>query len=171
LLLESKPGSERVQEAELKVGETKAPELITPLDGDELAAAAFVALRANKPAPQPAPAAVVAAPLPESFTVVFDSFPSGASVVEGDVKLGTTPMQLSLRNAGLEKEPRKFSIVRDGFLSYAVVQGPSREPVRVLATLALDPNAQKPPEPAHNVPEKRRKTEAPREEPELRTRR
>jgi hypothetical protein len=111
--------------------------------------------------------------MPESFTVVFDSFPSGASVVEGDVKLGTTPMQLSLRNAGLEKEPRKFSIVRDGFLSYAVVQGPSREPVRVLATLALDPNAaaQKPPAPAQKAPEKRRKSEAPREEPELRTRR
>ncbi len=141
--------------------------------GVVLAAAALVALRANKPAPQPAPAPVAAAPVPESFTVVFDSFPSGASVVEGDVKLGTTPMQLSLRNAGLEKEPRKFSIVRDGFLSYAVVQGPSREPVRVLATLAQDPNAaaQRPPAPAQKAPEKRRKSEAPREEPELRTHR
>src|SRR5207244_8968146 len=103
---------------------------------------AFVALR---PRPAPAPVPIQAAPapavMPESFTVVFDSFPSGAFVVEGEVKLGTTPMQLSLRNAGLEKEPRKFSIVREGFLPYAVVQGPSREPVRVRAALAVDPNA------------------------------
>ena len=32
-----------------------------------------------------------------SFTVVFDSFPGGAFVLEGELKLGTTPMQLSLR--------------------------------------------------------------------------
>jgi serine/threonine-protein kinase len=135
-----------------------------------LGAAAFVALRASKPAPPP-PAPVAQqpapAPLPEAFTVVFDSFPSGAAVMEGDARLGTTPMQLSLRNAGLEKEPRKFSLVREGFLSYAVVQGPSREPVRVLATLAADPGAatRKPP------PEKRRRSAEPEAEPELRTRR
>ena len=94
-------------------------------------------------------------------------------MLEGDLKLGTTPMQLSLRNVGLEKEPRKFSIVREGFLPYAVVQGPSREAVRVLATLAADPNAkaQAPAFPTEKAPEKRRKAETPGEEPELRTRR
>ena len=100
--------------------------------------AAFVLTR--KPAPPPAP--VVAQPtLPDAFTVVFDSFPNGADVYDGDKKIGVTPMQMTLRNAGLDTAPRKFRIVRDGFFPYEVTQGQSRETVRVQATLATDPAA------------------------------
>jgi serine/threonine protein kinase len=144
------------------------------LGGVALAVALVVALRGPKAAPPPPPPQPVAqAPMPEAFTVVFDSFPSGAEVREGDKKLGSTPMQLSLRNAGLDKEPRKFNLVREGFLPYEVVQGPSREPVRVLATLAADPQAavQKPPEPPKPAGHPRKTAVPPDEEPELRTRR
>lgn len=105
-------------------------------------AAVLVLRRAPPPVPVPAPVPVVA-PMPDSFTAVFDSFPSGAALYEGEAKLGETPMQLSMRNAGLDAQPRKFRIVREGFLPYEVVQGPSRDAVKVLATLAPDPEAQK----------------------------
>ena len=85
-------------------------------------------------------------------------------------------MQTSLRNAGLDTAPRKFRIVRDGFLPYEVMQGQSREPVRVLATLAVDPAAaiarekEKEKEKAVETPKKRQRQPT-QEEPELRTRR
>jgi hypothetical protein len=114
--------------------------------------------------------------------VVFDSFPSGADVLEGDKRIGATPMQTSLRNAGLEASPRKFRIVRTGFLPYEVMQGPSREPVRVLATLAADPAAAAQAAEAQRAAEEQRAAEQkaaaerkrkPKndEEPELRIRR
>jgi len=145
-----------------------------------LAIAGVVVLR--KPATPPPPAAPVVQPLPEAFTVVFDSFPSGAEVYDADRKIGSTPMQTSLRNAGLDNAPRKFRIVRDGFLPYEVMQGQSREPVRVLATLAVDPAAtiarekekekekEKDKEKAVETPKKRQRQPT-QEEPELRTRR
>jgi len=144
--------------------------------GAGLIAIAIAGVALLRKPPPPAPVAAAPAPMPDAFTAVFDSFPSGADLMEGESKLGTTPMQLSLRNAGLDASPRKFRIVRAGFLPYEVVQGPSREPVRVLATLAPDPAAaaaqktpDKKPEPP---PEKPRRHAAEGEEaPELRTRR
>ncbi|HUJ25891.1 MAG TPA: serine/threonine-protein kinase [Myxococcales bacterium] len=139
-----------------------------------LAVAALALMRSSPrqaplPVPNPVPAPVPAAPMPEAFTVVFDSFPSGAALYEGEQKLGETPMQLSLRNAGLDAQPRKFRIVREGFLPYEVVQGPSREPVKVLATLAPDPEAQK--KQAEEQPKEKPKKREPQDAPDLRIQR
>jgi serine/threonine protein kinase len=162
----------------------RLPLLLAAVAGALALAGVAILLLRQKPAPPPPPppAAALPAPLPEAFTVVFDSFPGGADVLDGEKKLGQTPIQLSLANAALGREPRKFRIVREGFLPYEVMQGPSRETVRVLATLAVDPAAaaraaeaqraaaQKTAEkPAEKQPERRRKSGE--LEPELRTRR
>ena len=145
-----------------------------------LVLALFKQRLAAQPAPvRPAPVSPVAAAppaLPDSFTVVFDSFPSGANVLEGEAVLGTTPMQLTLENKGLAAQPRKFRLERAGFRSYSVVQGPSSETVKVLATLSADPDAlaQKP-APPRPAAAKRHRPGAPDDaadgEPVIRTRR
>ena len=162
---------------------SKAPAILgVGLGVAALAVALFVALKTQRaPEPVPQPVAAQPAALPPSFTVVFDSFPGGAEVFEGEKKVGQTPMQLSLQNAGLDTAPRKFRLVREGFLPYEVMQGQSREPVRVLATLAQDPNAparaaeEARKEAEKKAAEEKKNTPAPKkshdEEPEIRTRR
>jgi hypothetical protein len=136
-----------------------------------LAIAGVILLR--KPAPPPAtPVVPTVQPVPDAFTVVFDSFPSGADVFDGEQKIGSTPMQLSLRNAGLDSSPKKFRIVRDGFLPYEVTQGQSREAVRVLATLAAEPREKEKENEKENEKKPSRKKKQPADEgTDLRTRR
>jgi len=50
-------------------------------------------------------------------------------------------MQLSIDNEAARKELRKLSIRRDGFQPYSILQGPSDDNVRVLATLVETPAA------------------------------
>lgn len=75
----------------------------------------------------------------ESFTLMIDSTPPGATVAEGDRVLGTTPMQLSIDRASVAKAPRTFVIQKDGYLATSVVQGSSHENVHLPVTLAQDP--------------------------------
>jgi hypothetical protein len=65
----------------------------------------------------------------------LDSLPTGATVSEGSVRLGTTPLSLEL---GLAEggSPRVLVLEKDGFQPYVVRQGPARGPLRVLATLS-----------------------------------
>src|SRR5262249_1762686 len=101
---------------------------------------ALVLRRPPPPAPPaPIPAAPAVQPMPEAFTAVFDSFPGGAEVCDGDPRAGWPRMRLSLRNVGLDPSRKKFGIGRGGFLRWEVMRGQSREPVRVQATLAADP--------------------------------
>jgi serine/threonine protein kinase len=78
-----------------------------------------------------APIAVAPAP----FTLSIDSEPSGASVSEGSVRLGSTPfsLSLSLPEGG---SPRVFVIEKDGYQPYVVRQGSARGEVRVMAALS-----------------------------------
>jgi serine/threonine-protein kinase len=48
-------------------------------------------------------------------------------------------MQLSIDNEAARREPRKLSIRRDGFQPYSILQGPSDDNVRVIATLVESP--------------------------------
>jgi eukaryotic-like serine/threonine-protein kinase len=94
----------------------------------------------------PAPAAALsqAPPIPPTmshFTIRIESTPPGADVREGDRVLGTTPMELSIDTEAARSAPRSFTLVKDGFLPYPIIQGPSDETVRVIAPLAPLPIA------------------------------
>lgn len=78
-----------------------------------------------------APVAVAPAP----FTLSIDSEPSGASVSEGSVRLGSTPFSLSL-SLPEGSSPRVFVIEKDGYQPYVVRQGSARGEVRVMAALS-----------------------------------
>jgi serine/threonine-protein kinase len=92
----------------------------------------------------PTPVAPTTAAAPErrtSFALTIESVPAGAEVLEGDRVLGTTPLAMSIDNDVVRKGPRQFSLKREQFESYAVVQGPSQDNVRVLAQLRPIPTA------------------------------
>jgi serine/threonine protein kinase len=71
-----------------------------------------------------------------AFTLLLESSPSGASVVEGDLVLGTTPMQLSIDHASVQSVPRHFVVKLDGYAPYTLLQGDSNEVVHLVAPLA-----------------------------------
>lgn len=108
------------------------------------------------PAGIPAPvraSAAVAKPSgqPASFSLLVDSDPSSADVYEGALKLGQTPLKLTIENQTLTTQPRTFTLRRSGFQPYSVVQRNSAEDVRVLAMLS--PEATKiVPESTHSQP-------------------
>jgi serine/threonine-protein kinase len=100
---------------------------------------------AATPAATVAATPVETAPLPPAtsshFTVRVESTPAGADVREGDRVLGTTPIELSIDKEAARATPRSFTLVKDGFVPYPIVQGPSDETVRIIAPLALLPAA------------------------------
>lgn len=77
-----------------------------------------------------------------AFTLALDSVPAGATVLEGDRVLGTTPAAIVMNNDALKATPRRFSVRLDGYLPYDVVQGASADDVHVLATLVAEPEPQ-----------------------------
>jgi serine/threonine-protein kinase len=114
--------------------------MIVGAAGIVLIVAAFVVLAMRQPAVQTTVQGVQPSPQqPEgvrSFVVMIDSYPQGAEVFDGDRRLGTTPMQLSLQNADLRVQPHQLTIRRQGYLPYSIVQGPSDGNVRITAQLA-----------------------------------
>jgi serine/threonine-protein kinase len=87
------------------------------------------------PANGSAPAASAASRTEAPFTLQIDSDPTGASVSEGSVRLGTTPFSLaiSLPEGG---SARAFVVEREGYAPYVVRQGPAHGAVHVTAVLS-----------------------------------
>jgi serine/threonine-protein kinase len=108
------------------------------------ASIAFVAMR-RETADARTPAAPASAELREApqarktFALVIDSTPQGADVVEGDKVLGTTPLQISVDNEAARLTARKLILRRDGYQPYSIVQGPSEDNVRIIASLVANP--------------------------------
>ena len=82
-----------------------------------------------------APASSTATAENKTFTLILESTPAGATVMEGTLAIGTTPMQLTLDSAALVGKPRTFQLMKDGHQPYSLVQGPSTQAVRVVAAL------------------------------------
>jgi serine/threonine protein kinase len=80
-----------------------------------------------------------------AFALLLESSPSGASVVEGDEVLGTTPMQLSIDHASVKAAPRHFVVKLDGYAPYTLLQGDSNEVVHLVAPLATAAPSAPPP--------------------------
>jgi eukaryotic-like serine/threonine-protein kinase len=72
-----------------------------------------------------------------SFTLMLESYPAGAEVMENNERLGTTPMQLSLENDRVRAQPRRIMLVHPGYLPYSILQGPSDGNVHYMATLSV----------------------------------
>jgi eukaryotic-like serine/threonine-protein kinase len=70
-----------------------------------------------------------------TFVLFIDATPAGAEIWEGDVSLGHAPMQISIDNEAARKDARRFVVRQPGFQPYSIVQGPSEENVRVIASL------------------------------------
>jgi len=87
----------------------------------------------------PPPPVVVAPPPPAPpFVLVLESLPAGAEVFVGEVRLGTTPLQLSIDPASVERAPRSFALRLAGHAPYSIVQGPSSSSVRIVAPLVAE---------------------------------
>jgi serine/threonine-protein kinase len=104
-----------------------------------LAGAALWLLRSPSPAPAP-PTAPLAAAKPEAaapkgFSLLIESTPSGVEVYENNERLGTTPLAFTIKPDSVEKAPRWFELRREGFESFVLMQGQSRENVRRHAEL------------------------------------
>jgi serine/threonine-protein kinase len=138
----------------------------------EPAAAPVVAPKqpaAQPPAPAKAPEPVAEQ---ESFTLLLESLPEGADVIDasnGDKKLGTTPLMLTLVNAEVRKQPRSFRVEKTGYRPFSVLQGPSSDGVRITAPLAVDDSQKAAPKPGAGSGSRERPKKS--DEPELRLRR
>ncbi|WP_437958043.1 serine/threonine-protein kinase [Sorangium sp. So ce119] len=97
-------------------------------------------MRPSEPAPVAAPQEKppqVAPPPPDvsSFVLMVESMPSGAEVLEDGKPLGNTPLQLSIPNSSVRASPRRLTVRQEGYEPYSIVQGPSDQSVRLVATL------------------------------------
>ncbi len=119
--------------------------------GVVLIVAAFIVLALRQ---QPVQTTVQALPpsneLQRAFTLMIDSLPPGADVIENGRRLGSTPMQLSIENEVARATPRQITVQRPGYLPYSIVQGPSDGNVRIVATLS--PEAPQPATPTVVAP-------------------
>jgi serine/threonine-protein kinase len=76
-----------------------------------------------------------------SFTLTIESSPARAEVREDGALLGETPLRLTIDRASVGA-PRSFTVARDGYAPYTLVQPDSEEDVRVVAALvAVVPDA------------------------------
>ncbi|MCC6552131.1 MAG: serine/threonine protein kinase [Polyangiaceae bacterium] len=99
----------------------------------------FVFGRKAPPAAEPPPTPTAAATPTEkraaSFVLMLESIPPGASVLEDGRTLGTTPLHLTIQNDAVRETPRKLTVQKEGYQPYSILQGPSEESVRLMATL------------------------------------
>ncbi|WCQ97696.1 serine/threonine-protein kinase [Sorangium sp. Soce836] len=122
-------------------------------------------MRPSEPPPVPAqPEKPQVAPAPPpadvgTFVLMVESMPSGAEVLEDGKPLGTTPLQLSISNSSVRANPRRLTVRQEGYEPYSIVQGPSDQSVRLVATLTKraaaptsSPAAPTPPPPAAPAP-------------------
>ncbi|MBX3192529.1 MAG: protein kinase [Labilithrix sp.] len=100
-------------------------------------AASPAAVASSTPSATSAPSES-AAPAPTAFKLTIESAPSGATVMEGERTLGTTPFEISIERASVASGPRTFAISKDGFVASHVDQGASDDNVHSMVSLAPD---------------------------------
>ena len=76
---------------------------------------------------------------PPSFELDLESTPQGAEVQEDGQMVGTTPMKATIDRATVQQAPRRFVLLRDGYLPYTLRQGDSKVAVDVVAKLLPAP--------------------------------
>jgi serine/threonine-protein kinase len=131
---------------------SRAPLVVAILGPLLIAAGAVVWLFALRPrasttvppvAATSAPSGSAASPpneAPAAFTLSIDSSPAGATVYENDQALGPTPFQMNVTNESVTAHPRTFIVKKEGYADFSVVQGPSRDAVKSMVTLAPEPH-------------------------------
>jgi serine/threonine protein kinase len=79
-----------------------------------------------------------------TFTLLIESMPPGATVLEGDKPLGVTPFSMPVERATVVGAPRTFVLKKDGFVSATISQGPTEEKLaKQMVPLSADPTASK----------------------------
>jgi serine/threonine-protein kinase len=111
----------------------------TLLAAAALAAAAWLMLSAPKTQAPSATAVPPDAVPTVTFTLLIESLPSGAEVVESDQRLGITPLQIAVDAEAARTRPRTFVLSLPGYEPYSLVQGFSDSNVRALASLRRAP--------------------------------
>lgn len=82
-----------------------------------------------------ATAAPNAAPAPARGSLRFDSNPTGASIRENGVEIGTTPYTILIEPSGAT---RRFEVVMEGYATFRHEQAPTSERVTVVAALTAE---------------------------------
>jgi serine/threonine-protein kinase len=91
---------------------------------------------AARPAPDAGKDAAAAAPL--EFVLHLETEPPGAEVLDGEQRLGTTPLDIMLTNASVTREPKRFTLEKEGYVPLEYVQ-PRSDVARLSVTEPLDP--------------------------------
>jgi len=91
------------------------------------------ALTPRHKAPEPA----VIAP---AHTLTIESTPSGATVLDGDRVVGTTPFTLPLARETLQANPRRLTLRLDGYEPYDVEAPRADRDARIIAVLTKTPS-------------------------------
>jgi serine/threonine protein kinase len=76
------------------------------------------------------------APVATHFTLTLESTPTGADVREAGVLLGQTPLEVPIDDALAKSAPRSFTLSKEGFAPFTIVQGPSDVSVKIVTPLA-----------------------------------
>jgi eukaryotic-like serine/threonine-protein kinase len=130
------------------------------------AAAAGVALlgRGDEPARHRRAPASEAQP-PAAFELRIESTPAGATVFDGERRVGATPLVVSLENRELERAPKRFTLRLEGHEPYRLERGPSETDVAVRAELTPRPPEPPPAESADTPSRAQRPGRAPAQRP------
>ena len=86
------------------------------------------------------------AALESTFAFTIDSSPPGATVMEGDKNVGTTPVTLTVERTSVTNGARTFVVKKDGYAPATVTQGLTDDKqTKQTVTLAADATAAKTP--------------------------
>ena len=85
--------------------------------------------------PPPLPTSAPTEKRAATFVLILESSPAGATVLEDGNSLGTTPLHLSIQNDLVLANPRRLTVQKEGYQPYSIIQGPSEESVRLMASL------------------------------------
>jgi hypothetical protein len=143
---EPKPRTELIPDETVK--RRRKPVVLIAATAVGIVALSFTLLKATAPkAPSTsvAPSAFAEAPAQKGlFHVYIDSSPQGADVIEGDVLLGTTPLDIVVARSSVRDKSRTFLLQKHGYLPFSLAQGDSEENVRLSAALEAAPTAPAP---------------------------
>jgi serine/threonine-protein kinase len=71
----------------------------------------------------------------QTFTLFIESVPTGVDVFDGERKIGTTPLQVSIDKEAVVRASATYTLRHPGYQPYSLVQGPSDQNVRLVAAL------------------------------------
>lgn len=117
----------------------------------------WLGLRGEPASQAPKPSSSAPVSLSTSFLLTLESMPSQAVVREDGTVMGRTPLRIAIARGSVSASPRRFTLEREGYVTYTHEQADSATDTTVSATLKEVPR-----ELVDSAPKGPRKRDAPR---------